>query len=152
MLVIYKYRLKKYTEIIDAPVVNWLHVDWQEREKCYCLWALVDDEAASRKFKVTWVETGEPFPAEELDGFQYLGTVNKNIYVAHFFIAELDPETYEVLKEDDVEIPYDYSSDFSWSPDHLNWLDPDNWPGIFNDKLVNEVAADWTCRPEEVKY
>ena len=136
MLTIYKYKLRKYTEIIDAPVVNWLHVDWQEREKCYCLWALIDDEAANRKFKVMWMETGEHFPAEELDGFQYLGTVNKNIYVAHFFVAELDPETYEVLKEDDV--------DFTWSPEHLEWLDPENW--------VEDWIENWTCRSEEEQH
>lgn len=132
MLVIYKYKIKKYDEIIDAPVINWLHVDWQEREKCFCAWALVDDEAANRKFKIIWMETGEHFPAEELDGFQYLGTVNKNIYVAHFFVAELDPETLEVLT-DEKEDNYNNLDDvtITWSPDHLNWLDPNNWSDLF---------------------
>lgn len=148
MLVIYKYKMRKYEEIIDAPVISWLKVDWQDRINCYCLWALVDDEASARKFKVRLIETGEHFPAEELDGYQYLDTVNKNIYVAHFFIAELNPETLEVMVEDEKEEPAGISENgnFTWSPDHLKWLDPEHWGNFLDNDIT--INADWTYKPE----
>ena len=137
MRAIYKYKIKKYDEIIDAPVVHWLHVDWQDREHCFCAWALIDDEMKARKFNIKLIETGEHFRADELDGYQYICTVNKNLYVAHFFAAELDPETLEVKKEDK-------EFDFTFSPEHMEWLN--KLPPVEIGDLT--TTLDWTYRPE----
>ena len=145
MLAIYKYRITKYEEIVDAPIINWLYVDWQERESCYCIWGMVDDEAANRKFKVKLVETGEHFSNTELNGFSYLGTVNKNLYVAHFFVAELDPKTYEVMVDDEEQ------KEEEIKPISLDWFlaHPDSW----RDLIPEGFTADWTYRPEqEVRF
>lgn len=42
------------------------------------------------------IETGEKIDEATLNGYHYIGTVNKNFYVAHFFAAKVNPETLKV--------------------------------------------------------
>lgn len=159
MLSIFKYRIGQGEEV-EAPVIHWLHCDYQKRENSFVAWALVDLEAEDRVFKFRLAETGVHFHSTQLEGYQYLGSVNLDIYVAHFFVAELDPETREVLREEkndkknDIKIN-DYNKfneeinkdfNFTWSPDHLKWLDPNSLE--IDDNKNWEITCDWTYRPE----
>ena len=129
MLSIYKYKIcGAYTEVY-ADVVQWLDVGWQDREGCFVAWALVNvNSKRNRCFLIRLIETGELVGDTELEGYGYLGSVNLNMYVSHFFVAEINPETKELIKEDDSDCePFivNYKDfDFTWSPDHLSWLDP----------------------------
>ena len=111
MLSIYKYKIESYDQLVSAPVINWLHVDFQGWEDCYVAWALVDLDAKERLFNIKLLTTGEEVRDTELKGYQHLGTVNKNTFVAHFFVAELNPETKKVMIDDTV----------FWDPD-ISWL------------------------------
>lgn len=101
MVAVYKYRIEDTIQWINAPVINWLTVDWQEKEQCYVAWAMVDLDAADRKFQIVSLETGEQINGAMLDGYQHLGTVNSNYYVLHFFVGEFNPETEEIMKDDE---------------------------------------------------
>ena len=132
MLSIFKYKIDgTYTEV-HADVVQWLHVDWQEREGCFVAWALVDiNSEKDRCFLIRLIETGEWIGDTELEGYGFLGSVNLNMYVSHFFVAEVNPKTKDLIKDDFGYEPFivDYTNknfDFTWSPDHLNWLDPES--------------------------
>lgn len=132
MLSIYKYKIcGTYTEI-HADVVQWLDVGWQDREGCFVAWALVNiDSKKDRSFLIRIVETGELVGDTELEGYGYLGSVNLEIYVSHFFVAEINPKTKELIKDDNDYEPFivDYNNkdfNFTWSPDHLSWLDPES--------------------------
>ena len=119
MLSIYKYKVKRYEDYIDAPIVKWLSVDWQEREKAFCIWALVNDELPDSKYSVRMIETGERIDEATLDGYQYIGTVNKNFYVAHFFAAKINPETLKVdngLSEEQKKVVDSVISDILMTP------------------------------------
>lgn len=130
MLSIFKYRIEgTYTEV-HADVIQWLSVDWQEREGSFVAWALVDiNSEKDRCFLIRLVETGELIGDTELEGYGFLGSVNLNMYVSHFFVAEVNPRTKDLIKDDFYE-PFivDYTSkNFDWNPDHLNlWLDPES--------------------------
>ena len=130
MLSIDKYKIcGTYTEV-HADVVQWLSVDWQEREGCFVAWALVDvDSEKNRCFLIRLVETGELIGDTELEGYGFLGSVNLNMYVSHFFVGEVNPKTKDLIKDDSYE-PFvvDYINknfDFTWNPDYLN-LDPES--------------------------
>ena len=132
MLSIYKYKIcGTYTEV-HADVVQWLDVGWQDREGCFVAWALVNvDSEKDRSFLIRIVETGELVGDTELEGYGYLGSVNLEIYVSHFFVAEINPKTKELIKDDNNYEPFivDYNNkdfNFTWSPDHLSWLDPES--------------------------
>ena len=132
MLSIYKYKIcGTYTEV-NADVVQWLDVGWQDREGCFVAWALVNvDSEKDRSFLIRIVETGELVGDTELEGYGYLGSVNLEIYVSHFFVAEINPKTKELIKDDNNYEPFivDYNNkdfNFTWSPDHLSWLDPES--------------------------
>lgn len=101
MVAVYKYKIEDNCQWVDAPVINWLSVDWQDRERSYVAWALIDTEAADRRFQIVLLETGKMIDGTMLDGYQHLGTVNSDFYVVHFFVAEFDPESGEVMKEDE---------------------------------------------------
>ena len=143
MLSIFKYRIGQGEEV-EAPVIHWLHCDYQKRENSFVAWALVDLEAEDRVFKFRMVETGVHFHSTRLEGYQYLGSVNLDIYVAHFFVAELDPNSREVLREEEEEnndfnkIEKELNKNFTWDLEHLNWSDPKKW----------EITCDWTYKPE----
>ncbi len=130
MLSIFKYRIEgTYTEV-HADVVQWLSVDWQEREGSFVAWALVDiNSEKDRCFLIRLVETGELIGDTELEGYGFLGSVNLNMYVSHFFVAEVNPKTKDLIKDDFYE-PFivDYTNkNFEWDPDHLNlWLDSES--------------------------
>ena len=98
MLSIHKYIVGS-GKIVEAPVIHWLKVDYQERERRWVAWALIDLDAPYRIFEFKMIETGAEVDPEELKGFSYIDTVNLNIYVAHFFIAEIDSNTGEVMIE-----------------------------------------------------
>lgn len=120
MLTIYKYKIEgSYTEV-KANVVQWLDVGWQEREGCFVAWALVNPEGAERSFLIKLIKTGEYVSDTQLEGYRYLGSVNLDFYVGHFFVAEINPENKEVLVTD--------------VPDHLSWLDPNVLEDFFNEK------------------
>ena len=138
MLAIYKYKIKYYETIIDAPIINWLKIDYQKREGCYVAWALVDIDAPDRKFKVIWVETGEHISETSLKGFQYLDSVNQDLYVAHFFVAELNPETLEVMVDDEAEEPVAEA-------ENGDWIDPEIMD-MFKKFSMNSI--DWVWHPE----
>lgn len=135
MLTIYKYIIEgSYTEV-KADVVQWLDVGWQEREDCFVAWALVDPEGVQRNFLIKLIETGECVSDTELEGYRYLGSVNLNFYVSHFFVAEINPENKEVLVEDNSCEPFiNKNLNATWSSDHLSWLDPNVLEDFFNEK------------------
>lgn len=101
MLSVYKYKLDDTIFWIEAPVVNWLYVDWQEREGCYCAWALVDLDAPKRKFQFLELYTGTMIDNDILRGYQHLGTVNRNYLVSHWFVAEYDNNNKVMVDEDE---------------------------------------------------
>lgn len=101
MVAVFKYKIQDTIQWIDAPVINWLTVDWQEKEQCYVAWAMVDLEAKIRRFQIIALETGAQVDGTMLDGYQHLGTVNSNYYVLHFFVGEFDPKTEEIMKDDE---------------------------------------------------
>lgn len=142
MLTIYKYKIEgSYTEV-HADVIQWLNIDWQEREGSFVAWALVDPEGPQRCFLIRLVETGEYLGDTELEGYGYLGSVNLNIYVSHFFVAEVNPKTKELLKDNDnnyepftnKELNENKDFNFTWSPDHLSWLDPNVLENFFKEE------------------
>lgn len=100
MLSVYKYKLNDSVFWVEAPVINWLYVDWQEREECYCAWALVDLEAPIRRFQFLEVYTGTQFSEEMLKGYQHLGTVNRDYLVSHWFVGEYDNNKKIMVDED----------------------------------------------------
>ena len=90
MLKVYKYKLDDRVFWVEAPVVNWLYVDWQEREGCYCAWALIDVDLPQRRFQFIELYTGASVDNDLLKGYKYLGTVNRDYLVSHWFVAEYD--------------------------------------------------------------
>lgn len=110
MLSIYKFKIDRgvFTKIC-ANVVQWLKVDWQIREKSFVAWALVDvdkEKGKERTFLIRGVETGEVLGDTALKGFGYIDTVNLDYYVCHFFAAEIDPETGDVMVDDEGHEPF----------------------------------------------
>lgn len=101
MLAVYKYKIDDTNAWITAPVINWLYIDWQNRERCFCAWALVDLDAPERKFQFLMLETGMKADEEILRGYQHLGTVNMDYYVAHWFVGEYDNENKIMIEEDE---------------------------------------------------
>ena len=101
MLKVYKYKLDDRVFWVEAPVVNWLYVDWQEREGCYCAWALIDVDLPQRRFQFFELDTGREVSEEMLKGYQHLGTVNMNYYVAHWFVGEYDNNNKIMIDEDE---------------------------------------------------
>lgn len=98
MLAIYKYKVcGSYTEV-EADVIQWLKVDWQDREKSFVAWALVNPGGPRRSFLIQMIETGEYIGDTELQGYRYLGSVNLNVYVSHFFVAEINPDTKMLIE------------------------------------------------------
>lgn len=127
MLTIYKYTIEGSCTEVKANVVQWLDVGWQEREGCFVAWALVNPEGAERSFLIKLIKTGEYVSDTQLEGYRYLGSVNLDFYVSHFFVAEINPENKEVLVDDK-------NFNVTWSPDHLSWLDPNVLEDFFNEK------------------
>ena len=146
MLAIYKYKIEgSYTEV-RANVVQWLDVGWQDREGCFVAWALVNPNDPPRYYLIKLIETGEYIGDTELEGYRYLGSVNLNIYVSHFFVAEINPKTKEVLVDENDYEPFvnkdefkdNKTFNFTWSPDHLSWLDPNALENFFKeDEFLN---------------
>lgn len=101
MLSVYKYKLNDTICWIEAPVINWLDIDWQEREGCFCAWALVNLDGPDRKFQFFELDTGKEVSEEMLKGYQHLGTVNMNYYVAHWFVGEYDNNNKIMIDEDE---------------------------------------------------
>lgn len=103
---ILKFKMRSPMRWIDAPVVKWLAVDYQERENCFVLWAMVDESLPIRTFQIIWVETGKLVSNTLFDGFEYLGTAQWDGYVAHFFVGDFTPqkEKEDIEKKKEIEI------------------------------------------------
>lgn len=100
MLSVYKYKINDVNSWVIAPVINWLYIDWQEKEKCFCAWALVDLNAENRKFQFLMLETGMEIGGDMLEGYQHLSTVNMNHYVTHWFVGEYDNNNKIMIEEE----------------------------------------------------
>lgn len=83
--IIYKYILgkSKTIKIPENPI--FLKVDAQEENTV--LWALVDPNNEKKSFQVACVFTGWPFHKDSINGLEYIGTVQIEEIVRHWFIG-----------------------------------------------------------------
>jgi hypothetical protein len=88
VITIYKYELK----VTDNQVVE-IHdehkiLNAQLQDGRICMWVGVDTDTKKVPVNVKLVGTGNPIDQKELEGYDYLATVQEGFFVWHVFVPE----------------------------------------------------------------
>ena len=81
MNAIWKFPLTGEETELEAPIEQFLTVQMQDGTPC--VWAIVNPDRASHKYKVVIIGTG--WECQRIDASKYIGTVQDGMYVWHCF-------------------------------------------------------------------